>query len=290
MEYYQPDTLHDALSLLSKYDGQARVIAGGTDVLVDMKFREPPACLINIKRVPGLAYIEPDGDGVRIGPLTTIRALEMSAVIRERFPVLWDSVHQFASVQIRNTATIGGNIGRASPSGETLAPLVILGASVTVLLPAGERELLLDGFFLGPGRTVLGSTGLLKEIRIPYPAQGASGAYLKHAVRGAMDIAIAGVAIQMTPEESGRTVRDLRIGLTAVAPVPMRAGKAEAIVTGKPLSAGLIDEAARAAAAESQPITDHRASAEYRRWIVEALTRRGIRMVWERITGQGIEA
>src|ERR1051325_11190736 len=128
MEYLAPKSVSEALSLLDRYGGEAKVIAGGTDVLVDIKYKEEPGCLINIKAISGLAGIEENAGGVAIGPLTTIRAVETSALVREKLPVLWEAAHRFASLQIRNTATIGGNICRASPSGETLAPLLILDA------------------------------------------------------------------------------------------------------------------------------------------------------------------
>jgi aerobic carbon-monoxide dehydrogenase medium subunit len=288
MDYFEPKTVSEAVSLLAKYGAEAKVIAGGTDMLVDMKYKEEPGCLVNIKKIPGLGAIRENGGSLRIGALTTIRDLETSTVVREKLPVLWESSHQFASLQIRNTATIGGNICRASPSGETLAPLLVLEAAGKCAFADGEKTQPFTSFFQGPGKSVLGSTGLLTEIDVPYPAAGSKGVYLKHAVRGAMDIAMVGVAILVTPDAAKNSVQDVRIGLGAVAPTPIRAEKAEALLRGKPLSAALIKEVAAMTAAESSPIDDQRSSAENRRWIVEALTRRGLKETWKSATGKEV--
>jgi len=288
MEYFEPKTVSEAVSLLAKYGDEAKVIAGGTDMLVDMKFKEEPGCLINIKKIPGLSEIQENGGSLRIGALTTIRDVETNALVREKLVVLWEASHQFASLQIRNTATIGGNICRASPSGETLAPLLVLEAKGKSVSADGEKTEPFSSLFQGPGKTSLGSKGLLTEIDVPYPAAGSKGAYLKHAVRGAMDIAMVGVAVLITPDAGKNNVQDARIGLGAVAPTPVRASKTEALLRGKPLTAALLNEAAAMAAAESSPISDQRSSAENRRWIVEALTRRGLEQTWKAATGKEV--
>jgi carbon-monoxide dehydrogenase medium subunit len=288
MDYFEPRTLSEAVSLLAKYGAEAKVIAGGTDMMVDMKFKEEPGCLINIKRIPGLSGISENGGGLRIGALTTIREIETSPAVREKAAVLWDAAHQFASLQIRNTATIGGNICRASPSGETLAPLLVLEATGKCVSADGEKSEPFSSLFQGPGKTSLGPRGLLTEVQVPYPAPGSKGAYLKHAVRGAMDIAMVGVAVLLTPDAAKNSVQDVRIGLGAVAPTPMRASKTEALLRGKPLTAALIKEAAAMAASESSPISDQRSSAENRRWIVEAFTRRGLEQTWKAATGKEV--
>ncbi len=288
MEYFEPKTLNDALSLLAKHGAEAKLIAGGTDVMVDIKFKEEPGSLVNIKKIPGLAGIKENGASLRIGALTTIRELETSALLREKLPVLWQAAHQFASLQVRNTATIGGNIGRASPSGETLAPLLVLDAKAKVAFTDGEKTEPFSSFFQGPGKTSMGAKGLLTEIEVPYPAPGSKGVYLKHAVRGAMDIAMVGVAVLITPDAAKANLQDVRIGLGAVAPTPVRAPKAEALLRGKPLTAVLVKQAAALAASESSPISDQRSSAENRRWIVEALTRRGLEQTWQAATGKEV--
>ena len=288
MDYFEPKTVSETLSLLDKHGAEAKVIAGGTDVMVDIKFKEEPGSLVNIKKLPGLSGISENGGSLRIGALTTIRDLETSALVREKLPVLWEASHQFASLQVRNTATVGGNICRASPSGETLAPLLVLEATGKCVFSAGEKSQPFTSFFQGPGKSVLGAKGLLTEIDVPYPAPGSKGVYLKHAVRGAMDIAMVGVAVMITPDASKNNLQDVRIGLGAVAPTPVRAPKAEALLRGKPLTAALVKEAAALAASEASPISDQRSSAENRRWIVEALTRKGLEQTWKAATGKEV--
>jgi carbon-monoxide dehydrogenase medium subunit len=288
MDYFEPKSVSEALSLLAKYGDEARVIAGGTDVLVDLKYKEESDCLVNVKRIPGLGDIQENGYGLRIGPLVTIREIETNKLVRERLPLLWEACHQFASLQIRNTATIGGNICRASPSGETLAPLLVLEARAKLAFSKGEKTEALSSMFLGPGKTTLGSEGLLTEIEIPYPPARSRGVYLKHAVRGAMDIAMVGVAVLITPDAENTRLQEVRIGLAAVAPTPIRATKTEALLRGKPFRAALVQEAAQMAASESRPIDDQRSSAEYRQWIVEALTRRGLEQTWKAATGKEV--
>ena len=288
MDYFEPKTVSEALSVLAKHGAEAKVIAGGTDVMVDIKFKEEPGSLVNIKKLPGLSGITENGGSLRIGALTTIRDLETSALVRDKLPVLWEAAHQFASLQVRNTATIGGNICRASPSGETLAPLLVLEATGKCAFSDGEKNQPFASFFQGPGKSVLGAKGLLTEIDVPYPAAGSKSVYLKHAVRGAMDIAMVGVAVMITPDATKANLQDVRIGLGAVAPTPLRAPKAEALLRGKALTIALVKEAAAMAASEASPINDQRSSAENRRWIVEALTRKGLEQTWKAATGKEV--
>jgi len=288
MDYFEPKTITEALSVLAKYGEHANVIAGGTDVMVDMKYKEEPGCLVNIKKIPGLDTIQENGASLQMGPLVTIRDIETSRLVRERLPLLWESCHQFASLQIRNTATIDGNICRASPSDETLAPLLALEAKAKLAFRDGEKTEAFISFFQGPGKTSLGSKGLLTEIEIPYPPKGSHGVYLKHAVRGAMDIAMVGVAVLITADAGNSSLQDVRIALGAVAPTPIRATKTEALLRGRSLTAALVKEAATLAASESSPITDQRSSAEYRGWIVEALTRRGLEQSWKAASGKEV--
>ncbi len=288
MEYFEPKTIGEALTLLDKFGDKAKVIAGGTDVMVDMKFKDEPDVLVNIKRIPGLNNIQENGAALHIGPLVTIREIEVSPVVSERLALLCEASHQFASLQIRNTATIGGNICRSSPSGETLAPLLVLEARAKLAFSNGEKTEGFDQFFRGPGQSSLGTTGLLTGIEVPYPVEGSRSAYLKHAVRGPMDIAMVGVAVLITPDQTNSHMQDARIGLGAVAPTPIRATRTEALLRGQSLNAALVKEAAQMAAAEASPISDQRSSAEYRSWIVEALTRRGLAQCWKAATGKEV--
>ena len=161
MDYFEPKTINEALSLLAKYGEQAKVIAGGTDVMVDIKYKEDPGCLVNIKKIPGLDAIKENGGSLRVGPLVTIRDIETNSIVRERLPVFWEACHQFASLQIRNTATVGGNICRASPSGETLAPLLVLEAKANLAFAYGDKSEPFTSFFQGPVKSSVGTKGLL---------------------------------------------------------------------------------------------------------------------------------
>jgi carbon-monoxide dehydrogenase medium subunit len=164
----------------------------------------------------------------------------------------------------------------------------VLEAKAKLAFSEGEKSEAFTSLFLGPGKTTLGSTGLLTEIEVPYPTHASRGVYLKHAVRGPMDIAMVGVAVLVTPDAAKNNVQDVRIGLGAVAPTPIRATKTEALLRGKSLSAALAQEAAQMAGSESRPIDDQRSSGEYRRWIVEALTRRGLEQTWKAATGKEV--
>jgi len=288
MDYFEPKTIDEALSLLDRYEDRAEVVAGGTDVTVDIKYKEEPECLVNIKRIPDLNAIRENGAGLIIGPLTTIHELEENSLVKERLPLLWQAAHQFASLQIRNTATIGGNICRASPSGDTLTPLLVLEAQANAVFSEGVKGEPFVSFFKGPGQTSLGAKGLLTGVEVPYPDSESSAVYLKHAVRGPMDIAMVGVAVMITPDASKSRAEKVRIALGAVAPTPIRASKTEAFLEGKPLTADLFEEAGTMAGSESSPINDQRSSGEYRRWIVEALTRRGLAHCWQEITGKEV--
>jgi carbon-monoxide dehydrogenase medium subunit len=209
----------------------------------------------------------------------TSRAIEISPVVQEKYPGLAQAVRDLGSIQVRNRATVVGNICRASPSADTLPPLIADGASARIYGPGGERVVLLEEFFTGPGRTVLKPDELVTEITIPPPPPRTGRIYIKHGRRKAMELATVGVAISLTLE--GDTCREIRIALGAVAPTPIRARRAEALLRDQVIDERLADAAARAARDESRPIGNVRASAEYRREMVEVLTRRAIGQAME---------
>lgn len=277
--YLEPATIEEAIALLSKHDGKARVIAGGTDLLVQVRSKAiKPEHVIDIGYIPGLDYINYDEkQGLSIGALATIRALEKSDKICQRYPAISQSARELGSVAIRNVATIGGNLCNAAPSADIAPALIGLSAQAKITGPGGERRVLLEDFFTGPGETVLKRGELLVEIQVPVPSSGTKGVYLKHG-RSAVDLATVGVAVIMALE-SGGVCRDIKIVLGAVAPTPMRAKKAEGVLRGKKVEAALIEKAAQAASAEAQPITDVRASAEYRKEMVKVFTRRALEQV-----------
>jgi carbon-monoxide dehydrogenase medium subunit len=274
--YLRATGLEEACALLSGRGSGGKVLAGGTDLLVKMKHRRlTPSYLVNLKGIAGLDYIRYDqGEGLRVGALASIESVKRSAAVRKKYPVLHQAAAYLATAAIRNRATLVGNICNGSPSAETAPSLIVLGATVRIVGPGGERIVPVESFFTGPGSTVLRPDEIVAEIQVPEPPAGSAGVYEKHSLRR-MDVAMVGVAALVVPE--GGTLGDIRIVLSAVAPTPIRAAKAEDILRGRAPKEDLIVEAARAAAAESRPITDIRGSAEYRKNIVEVLTGQVVR-------------
>jgi carbon-monoxide dehydrogenase medium subunit len=276
-EYFEPKTLTEAVSLLGHYNGQASLLAGGTDLLVEIKEQlRSPDYVVNIKKIPGLDHLTYDvTHGLRIGSLTTVRTVETSPLIKREYAGLAQAARELGSIQVRNRATVAGNICRASPSADTLPPLIADGATVKVSGPGGERVILLEAFFTGPGQTVLAPDEIVVEIAIPRRPAYTGKVYLKHGRRKAMELATVGVAVALTL--AGEICQEIRIVLGAVAPTPIRARKAEQILRGQTAADQAVAMAAQAAMAESRPISDVRGSAEYRREMVRVLTDRAIK-------------
>ena len=282
-ELLSVDTVEETCTLLSRHGAEAMVFAGGTDLLVKMKHRRTiPRRLVNIKGIPDLNRIGHDErNGLRIGALTTIQAIEASSVIGKKFPALKQAAEVLGTTQIRNVGTIGGNLGNASPSAEFAPPLLTLGASVRCAGRGGERLIPLEEFFVSPGKTTLLQDELLTEVHVPHPPAGAQGIYLKHSLRK-MDVAIACAAVLIVLD--GDVCRDIRIALGAVGPIPSRARKAEQAIRGERLGGErveteLLEEVARVAADESFPIDDFRGYAAYRRKLVKMLVGKGLERV-----------
>jgi len=271
-EYFEPTTLGEATALLARYGGRAQPLAGGTDLLVELKEQLRRAdCVVNIKRIPGMDGLSYDPrEGLRIGALVTAREIELSRFVLEHYPNLVQAVRELGSIQVRNRATIVGNVCRASPSADTLPPLIADGGRIEVFGEKGARALALEEFFTGPGKTVLAPGELATAIVLPPPAPRTGKVYLKHGRRKAMELATVGVAVSLTLDS------DVRIVLGAVAPTPIRARRAEEVLRNRALNEALIQEAAEAAQEESRPISNVRASAEYRRDMVGVLVRRAL--------------
>ena len=279
-KHLEAGTVKEACALLSKYKGNSKVVAGGTDLLVSMKRREIcPSCLINIKGIHGLSDIDYQRKTLRIGALATLNAVESSSVVQETFPILASACHQLGTPLIRNIGTIGGNLCNASPASETAPSLIALGAKVKMVGPKGERVIPLESFFAGPGETTLQHHELLTEIRVPSPADRTKGVYLKLPARTAIDIAAVSVAVVITVGARDHQIDDVKIVLGAVAPTPVRARQAEKALKGKRLSEELIEKASQTASGEATPISDIRASADYRKQMVKVLTYRAIKQL-----------
>ena len=273
IEYSEPLTLTEAFSILSGVEG-ARVLAGGTDVVVSMREGKiAPGHLVNIKRIPGLDRIGPSGGGgLSIGALVTVGAVEVSATVRNVFPMVAEAAHQLGSLQVRNRATVGGNLCNSSPSADLAPPLIVLGAEAKIAGPKGVRSVKLEDFFTGPGKTVLLKNEILTELWVPDQPEGSCCAFLKHGPRQCMDIATVNAAMMVVMK--GRVCDHARIVLGAVAPVPMRARRAEAEARGKLVDEENVRRVAAVAGEECVPISDVRGSADYRREIVNVLVRR----------------
>jgi len=275
-KYFAPRTTEEACDLLSRYKDEARIICGGTDLVVRMKHGEiSPKYIINIGNIAEQDYITYDDKrGLSLGALATINSIMSAPVIREKFGILAQATSQLGTRQIRNRATIGGNLCNAASSAETAPPLIVLGARAKIVGSGGQRTVAMESFFTGPRQTTLKADEILVEIQVPnLPRSG--GVYLKHTIRKALDLAIVGVAVLVTMV--GDTINDVKIALGAVAPTPIRAKKAEEILKGQRIDDDLLEKAGQAASDESRPIDDVRASADYRRKMVNVLVRRAIK-------------
>lgn len=274
-QYLEPKSIREACSLLARYGAEAFALAGGTDLLVKMKQRRLlPGYVINLKTIPNLDYIRyEDNDGLRIGALTTIQSIKNSIVIKRNFRVLNEAAGVESSVQIRNRATIAGNIVNASPAADAPLALLTLGGSVVIAREDGQREMLIEDFLIGPGETELEPGEVIREIYVPRLAPGSGGAYLKHAVRRT-DIAIVSASAVLTLSKGVCT--DARIGLGSVAPTAIRARKAEDILKGQTVTDEITKNAAEAAAGEARPIDDIRAYAQYRALALKTAVERAI--------------
>jgi carbon-monoxide dehydrogenase medium subunit len=273
-EYFAPKTLKEALALLDKYQDDCKVICGGQSLLVLMRQGlVAPPYLISIKGVAELSYIKDEKDGLKIGAATTHRAIEKSAVIKKKYPVLAQMETRLASIQTRNWGTIGGNICHADPAGDPLPVLIALGATLTVAGSKGKRSMPAEEFCLDYFETALKPGELLTEISLPIVPPNTGTAYTKFNVIES-DLATVGVAVSVSLGAGDGVCRDIRIALGASAPTPIRPKKAEAILKGKKISDALLAQAGETASQEAEPIADIYASAEYRRELIKVLVPR----------------
>jgi carbon-monoxide dehydrogenase medium subunit len=273
-EYCEPTTIEEACNLLLKYGDGARVFAGGTDLLVKMKHRQVvPRYLVSIKKIPNLDYIRYDGAILRIGGLATVQSIKESLPVRQRFQALNQAAGLLSTPQVRNLATIGGNLCNASPAADTAPALIASEAKVTITGKGGTRTVAVEDFFVGPGMSVLQPGEILTEIQIANLPRGTGGVYLKHGKR-LSDIAVVGVGVVITLD--GEVCKDIKIALASVAPIPMRAKNAEKVLKGQTVTGELIKKASLMALEEARPIDDYRAYAEHRRGMTGVLVEEAI--------------
>lgn len=297
-DYLRPQTLEEALSLLNQHGKKAKLIAGGTDVIVLIKQKAMmPEVLISLRGIPGLDQIRYDG-ALKIGTMVTHRDIEKSEVIRKEFSALTDAADVLGSIQIRNVATIGGNICTAAPSADTATPLLVLGTQVKIKSLSEERTVPIEGFFTGPGETILKKKEMVTELIIPKPLPNTGSAYWKLKRRLALDLPILGVSVLLsldkgtvscsdmlcttspissilhTMEKDELTCKEIRIALGVAAPTPIRALKAENLMRGKKISDELLEEVANTASVEAQPRDSIRGEAWYRKDLIRVLVKR----------------
>lgn len=270
-DYHKPNDVREALKLLADYSGKAMVLAGGTDI-VNLLRKEiiSPAALVDIKGINELKKIELNDDKLHIGALTTFSEIIESDLIKEKFPLLKEMAEQVASVGVRNRATMVGNICFAVPSCDSGSVLLTYEAEVLINGPQGERKCPIGEWFKGPKQTALQEGEIVVGLVIPLPAKKHFGCYLKLGRYQGEDLAQAGVSIIAFPDE-------VRVGFGAVAAKPMRADKIEKLFAGKSITEDLVKEAVKLVASIISPITDIRATKEYRLKMVELMLARGLK-------------
>ena len=276
-DFYQPTTLAEASRLLKENGPGGRFLAGGTDLVIAMKEKGLlPKYIVDLKRVPGLSGIRENSDGsIAIGALTTMYEIETSPLIKKKYPFLAQSAAEVGSIQIRNRATIGGNMANATPSADVAPSLIALNATAKIADTAGERTMAMEEFFRGPGQNAMSADEILTEITIPKTGAQLVGEYIKFSPRDMMDLAYIGVAVAYNLG-SDKKCTGVRIVLGAVAPTPIRAKNSEALLEGKTLTEELATQVGDEAARESKPISDVRSSADYRRAMVGVMTKRAV--------------
>ena len=273
-EMAMPGSVDECLTVLAQRGSEAKLVAGGTDLLPQMKNGVTrPGCVVDISRLSELRSIALDASGgLRLGAAVAARQIERDARLAKAFPSLVESAALVGSIQIRNLATVGGNLCNAAPSADMAPPLIALEAEAVIAGPKGRRRVPLASFFEGVRTTVLGPDELLIELVVPAPGPRSGGHYLRHTPRRELDIAVVGVASQITL--SNGVCGKARISLASVAPTPVRATAAERVLEGQPLTKERIEEAATLAVEAARPISDQRGSAEFRKHLVRVLTRR----------------
>jgi len=282
-EYHEPTSVAEAIDLGARFGADGRFLAGGTDLIIQMRRGKlHPRHVVSLHRVPGLDGVDANGS-VTLGALVTHRALERHAAFQGRLRALVEGAQVVGGHHVRNVGTVGGNIVNASPAADVTPVLLALDAAVTCAGPGGERTLPLDSFLAGPGQTALRPGELLTRVRFPALSELSATAFLKAGRRRAMEISVVCVGARLTLDATGERCTEARIVLGAVAPTTRRARGAEQALVGRAPTPAVLREAGRFAAAESQPISDVRASARYRTLLVETLVTRALTRCLARI-------
>ena len=280
-EYLRPKTVPEAVAMLQQHGDEAKILSGGQSLIPMMKLRlARPGFLIDINRIAGLSYVKEEGGYLKIGGLTREAELEATPLVHSKYPILLDTAHVIADPQVRNMATVGGNLAHGDPANDHPATMVALGAQVIATGLKGERVIPIEDFFVSLFTTALQHEEILTEIRIPVPPARSGGAYFK-LERKVGDFATAAVAAQLTLDDKG-TCQKVGIGLTNVGPTPVKARKAEEFLRGQKLDEANIKQAAQLAADEAAPSPDLRGPVEYKKGLVKELAKRALTRALER--------
>jgi carbon-monoxide dehydrogenase medium subunit len=284
-DFRAPTSLDETVQLLNEHGEEARLIAGGTALVILMKQGlVQPALLVGLGQLPDLRGVEADDSGLRIGALTTHREVEISPLVEARLPVLADTLRKVATVRIRNVGTIGGNLAHADPNQDPPVTLIALGASVELASAGAERVVALEEFFTDYYETTLQPGEVIKSIRVPGLPPRSGSVFEKFLPRTADDYATVAVAAVITLDESGERCQDVRVALGSVGPTPIRSARAEEVLRGQSPTEKAIREAAALVPAELDPISDIRGSAEYKRDMAEVWVRRSLQQAVVRAT------
>ena len=283
-EYLMPGTLDEAISNFRDHTGDAQYIAGGTELMHGIKAgKRRPQCLISLRHIKELGQITSKGGKLRIGAMVTHRELELSTSLKRNFDGLIDAVSNIGTVQIRNVATIGGNLCNASPAADSAPPLLVLDSQVMLAGEDESRSLPLEDFFKGVNKTTLTDNELLVEIVVPYPDEGSGSAFMKN-IRAGADIAKINCAVLVKRQDE--ICQTCRVAFGSVAPTPIRIKTVEEYIKGKKVNEALIKSAGDMVSQEIKPITDIRSTAEYRRDVSKVIFRDVFLKAWQRAAGE----
>lgn len=281
-KYFEPETIKECSDLLAEYDGKAKILAGGTDVISQLKAKKiNPVALVDIRKIKGLDEVKISGDGLSLGSMVRMRSLSLNKDVKAGYPVVAEAAGKVSSMQIRNTATVGGNVCNASPAADSIQGLLLMEASAVIESSGGSREVKLVDFFTGPRETVLKNNEVLVGFKVPKPAQRTGACYEKFSIRGTVEVSIVGAGALIALADDG-TVAKAVLTLGAVAPTPIRLYEIEDMIVGKKLTPELIEQAAKAASEKVSPISDQRATKEYRVEMVQVWTKSALEKALER--------
>ena len=279
-DYKRPSSLDEALSLLSDHGEKAKILAGGTDLLVLMKKKlVQPHVVVDLSALAELRFIEEREDGLHIGPMATLSDLLVFPNLEKEYGILKQAISEIGTWQVRNRATLGGNLCNASPAADSAPPLLVLEANLRLKSSISERVVKISSFFRGPRTTLLSPNEMLVEIIVPHPPSPHHGKYLKFSRRRKGDLAVVGVVLLLFPQGVDGSIKEARIALGGVAPTPIHAQKAERILSGKVLERSLFPYVAQACLEDSACISDLRASKKYREEIIQVLIQRGLSQI-----------